>query len=280
MRAMGTLWALALLGPFAGAAAAEPPAAFKFAKGQVLQYKVKQTTRAVDVIGDEKTEVSSITELTKRWEVKDVDAQGGATLELSFTRLALTQKRPDGTAAAYDSAEPDKAGTDEGLKKALSPMVGKVMVVLRVGPAGNVVEVKESKQGPASRYQSELPFAITLPAEALARDRTWKRSYQIVLDPPLGAGEKYDAEQTYTVKGIEADRAHVAFSTALKQPPEKPEERVPLLQFQPRGAAYFDLRRGVLLSAAVVSSGTVAGHQGEGSRYEFHHEYTEQLLAD
>jgi hypothetical protein len=109
--------------------------------------------------------------------------------------------------------------------------------------------------------------------------QSWSRPFRVIMDPPLGEGERYNAEQSFQVRSMPGGLATISFTTAIKDLPRDPMARLPLLQFQPQGEAVFDPKLGLIVSARYASTGVVEGHQGEGSRYEFTSEYSEQLVA-
>jgi hypothetical protein len=158
--------------------------------------------------------------------------------------------------------------------------VGPPLAVLRIDGRGQVLEVKESKFGPTSRYQNELPFALILPELGPTAGQTWERAYQITLDPPQGAGDKYDAVQRYTCTKSGEGTATITFSTALKALPESVADQVPLLQYQPQGEVVFGTQTGILQSARLHIDRELTGHQGEGSKYRFQSTYTEELVPN
>jgi hypothetical protein len=254
---------------------AEEPGQFQFKKGQVLEYRVEHSTRAADISQENKSELASRIEQTKRWEVLDVDTAGVATLQLSLIQLKMRQQPPSGEVLEFDSEKPDQSS--EQLRKAIAPLLGKPLAVLRLDSTGKVIEVKSS-MGPASRYESELPFAVTVPGKPLEVGQRWNRDYQVALEPPLGTGEKFPAQQSYEVKSLAKGQATITFSTTLKEPPANASDRIPLLQFQPRGEVVFWSAAGLLWKAQLISSGVLEGHAGPGSRYEFSSEYREQLV--
>jgi hypothetical protein len=268
---------LVLVGTVGASAQAQEHGQFRWQRGQTLQYKVEQSTRAIDTSSEGKSELASHVEQVKNWQVLEVDAAGVATVQMSLSYLKMRQQLPTGDTLAFDSKNPE--GSHPQLREQLRTLIGKPLVVLRVDGTGKVVEVKSAANGPTSRYESELPFVVTLPGKALQGGQVWKRAYRIVLDPPLGAGEKYAAEQTYQVKSMNAGQAVIAFATAVKEMPPNPADQLPLLQTQPRGEVTFDARRGVMTKAVVTSGGGVEGHLGEGSRYEFSSHYQEQLIS-
>jgi hypothetical protein len=160
--------------------------------------------------------------------------------------------------------------------KELGRLVDQSLAVLRMDPQGKVLEVKESKHGPASRFDSELPFVLVLPAEGLKAGQSWERAYKITLEPPQGTGEKYDAVQQYECKSVTGRMATVALSTVLKTMPESLLDRVPLLQLQPEGEIVFDTQAGRLQKASLRIEREIKGYQGEGSSYRFQSTYLEE----
>jgi hypothetical protein len=250
---------------------------FQFKKGQVLQYKVEQTTSATDMLGETNSVLTSRVEQIKCWQVADVESDGTATLQLSLLKLKMQQRLPSGETWEFDSTAPDQS--HKQLREQLSPFVGKALALLRVDAMGKVLEVKSTLQGSARRYESELPFVVTLPGVDFQTAQSWTRPYRIVLDPPLGTGERFAAEQVFQLRGTNNGFVSITFSTTIKEQPKEPMERLPLLQMQPQGEALFDPKLGLVVSSRFTSGGVVEGHQGEGSRYEFSSEYKEQLVS-
>jgi hypothetical protein len=257
--------------------AQKPALRFRWLQGQVLTYQVDHMTAVTEVVSGVTSETRTQLGLTKRWQVLSVDATGVATLQLSLAALRLEMTTPGGATLVFDSREPDKA--TPALRAELSRYVGQPLAVLRLDPQGQVVEVKESKHGPASRFESELPFVVTLPAAGPQQGQQWQRTYRMTIDPPQGTGEKYDALQTYTCKSVEAGTLTLTVETVLKALPDSLLDRVPLLQMQPTGEVVFDMQNGRLASALLRIDKELAGHQGAGSSYKFQSRYQEKFVA-
>jgi hypothetical protein len=260
----------------ASLAPGQVPARLHWQAGQVLNYQVSHDTRATQVVEGRTFETKSQLQLTKSWRVLAVDKSGVATLQLSLTAMRMEVTGPSGEVMKFDSADA-KGGTPE-MREQLTKFIGSPLAVLRIDGQGKVVEVKESK-GPAKRYESELPFGILLPADALRPGLSWDRAYEIKLEPPAGTGEKYAAVQKYACKGLVGGAAIVNVTTELKAPPTA-AERIPLLEFQPEGEIVYDLQAGRLKSAVLKIDKELKGHQGEGSSYHFQSQYTEQFVGD
>ncbi len=251
------------------------PWRFRWHKGQALNYQAEQVTTATETTAGTTTETTTRLRHAKTWTVLDVDAAGTALLQMALTALRFEMVTPRGT-LLFDSAELSKS--DPQLREQMGRYVGPPLAVLRVDAVGRVLEVKESKHGPASRFEAELPFALVLPAVAPKPGQSWERTYNIVLEPPQGTGEKLAATQRYACKAVNGDVATVTLTTTLKQPPEAAADQMPLLQMQPEGEVEFDTRAGCLRSATLKIEKDLKGHQGEGSSYRFRSTYTEKRV--
>ncbi len=193
------LAAVSVLLIVSGNVSAQAPVRLRWQTGQVLLYKVEQAIAITEIAGEKKVETTIKMNNTKRWQVLSVDANGVATIQHSLVALRQEMIAADGKTLLFDSANPDNSTPE--LKEELSKFIGPPLAVLRVDALGRVLEVKESKFGPASRYETELPFVGVLPVEALAIGKTWDRSYNLTLDSQ-GAGEKYAAVQHYVCKSM------------------------------------------------------------------------------
>jgi hypothetical protein len=260
------------------AVAAQTPARLRWQAGQVLVYKVEHTTLAVEITPDSTIESRTRLGAVKRWQVLDVDREGVATVQLTLQSLAWDSTKPGGDVLRFDSGNPDK--TTPELRETLGRYLTGPLAVLRVDPLGRVVQVKESRYGPASRFEVELPFAAVLPAEAMKEGLAWDRNYQISLEPPQGTGEKYAAVQHYTCKSVQGNGALFTLTTEVKGLPEATADRVPFLDKMPQGEVVFDLGNGRLHKAVFKVNQELKGHMGDKSSYRFQSSYVEQLIAD
>src|SRR5262245_23384620 len=272
---------LAVLAALAGLSAAPAQTAvwqFRWQAGQVLAYRVEQSMTATEVTNGGTAESKTKLNLAKRWQVLDVDAAGVATLQLSLTALRMETTPPSGDPLVFDSANPDKS--EPQLKAQLGRYVNTPLAVLRIDGKGRVVEVKESKFGPASKYETELPFTITLPDGTPQQGQAWERAYKITLEPPQGTGEKFDAVQKCTCKAVAGAAATVAVTAGPKTLPQDPADQAPLLQMQPEGEVVFDVHNGRLHSVSLRIDKELKNQAGEGSSYHFQSTYTEQYAGD
>jgi hypothetical protein len=274
-KAMATV--LAVLAT-ASAVTAQAPARLRWQPGQVLTYRVEHTTVATDTTSEVRSETRTRLNLVRRWQVLEVDRAGVATVQLSLAAMRMEWTKADGETLLFDSTQPDKSTPE--MRESIGRYLNGPLAVLRVDDRGRVVQVKESRYGPASRFEVEVPFAAVLPAEPLAAGLTWERPFQITLEPPQGAGEKYAAVQRYACKGVDGNLATFTLATALKSPPEAAADQLPLLDKLTEGEVVFDVAAGRLHRAALRVDREVKAYMGEGSSYHIQSSYLEQYAGD
>jgi hypothetical protein len=255
---------------------AQEPARFKWEAGQEFTYRVEQTTEVSDITEKKSIDTSTKMTLTKRWQVLSVDDAGVATLQMSLRALRMETKKPDGDTVIFDSTDADSA--DAKLNKDLLQFVGPPIATLKMDLQGRLIDVKESKFGPASRYTSDLPFKVVLPDVGVSEGRSWHRDYQIKLESPQGAGEIFDAVQKYTCKAATVTLLIIGMSTTIKNPPEAPIDQIPLIPMQAEGRISFSLADGRMKKAELTMAREISGHRGEGSKYTYRSSYVEELI--
>jgi hypothetical protein len=205
--------------------------------------------------------------------VIDLDGKGMATLSLTLVSMRNEQKRANGETLVFDSENPDKSTPD--LNKQMSKYIGQTVAIVRMDGFGRVLEVK---QGSAASFEAEAPFLVVFPDAKAAAGQAWRRQFNLVLDPPYGTGEKFEAEQRYDCKKIDAGMATMGVTTHFKTMPDNMRERIPLVQKDVQGEVIFDINAGRLISAQLNIDKTVENHQGKGSSYHFKSQYTRQLV--
>lgn len=247
---------------------------YRWVKGQTLTYKIKHVTNVTEVLETSKNTSDSQLDLVNRWSVLDVDAKGIATLQLTLLAMRNEQKRANGDTLLYDSQNPDKSTPE--LREQMKKYIGSTLAVLRIDGNGRVHEVK---QGSAASFEAEPPFLIIFPAAKPEAGQAWRRPYSVVLDPPYGTGEKYEAEQRIQCSEIKNGKATLTIATQFKTMPDNMRERIPLVQKDVQGEVVFDVNAGRMLSARLSTDKTIENHQGKGSSYRFKSEYS-RVLAE
>jgi len=242
----------------------------------VLTYKVSQQTAVRETSLDEKTEKPVTTEartnldLVKKWTVKEIDAKGVATLEMTISAMKTEFRKPDGTSVIRDSANAEQA-------KEMAGFLNVPVVTVKVDPQGKLLDVKEAKAGSSARLHAELPFRMILPDTGPTAGQTWDRTFTQKLDPPLGTGESFEFAQKYT-GGIKDGLVVVGIETTLKTPPKTLAEQVPLVPMLWKGEVYFNAAAGKYHAARLKVKAELPNHQGEGTKFEYESAYVEDII--
>lgn len=262
--------------PLTGIHAQQPK--FIFKAGDVLSYRIVQTTAIDEVLIDDQTmkpttrSINTSLTLIRDWKVTEVDAQGVATLEMQIRQMLWKQKIGDGEEDVFDSQKPDELN-----KNVMAKNIGKVLAILRVDSAGKVVEVKQSNVGAAHRFNSDIPFKVMFSTEATKEG--WSRDYAIQLDPPHGTGEKFAAKQTYKIMEGQNGLQIYNLTTEIADLPKKSADQIPLLPLMQTGPVFFHLETGRYYGCRLKSSRILNNHQGEGTSYSYQSGYSEDLVA-
>ncbi len=278
---MARILALAFALIVTGIAAAEdaPKLRFVWTKDSAKIYGVVQTTTVHETVLDEQSkkplDISTVTKLTisKKWIVKSVDPDGTGTLEMSTSALKqeITQTVGDAKPVVriLDSANADDL---KGMT-----FLNKPILTLKVDPQGRISDVKSDNASAGNRLQTDLPFKLHLPDTAPAANTSWERAFELKLPPPLGTGEKYDAMQKCTYKGMNKDYAVIGTATALKVPLTDAAVLPAVLPMLWEGDVFFNSKSGYYHGAKLSIKKEVANHQGEGTKFRYASEYTEAL---
>jgi hypothetical protein len=125
------------------AAGEVPELRWKFASGQVHNYRFKhREVRAVE-INDQKAETTTETSCQWKWTVKEVDDKGIATLEQKLTALRVTCNGKDFD-FAHEAGKPKTDGDD--YQKQFANLFDQLRLFegckVRLAPDGRVVEVR------------------------------------------------------------------------------------------------------------------------------------------
>jgi hypothetical protein len=255
---------------------------FQWKAGQTHSYVVNQTTTVSETVlddsGSKPTTNTTVTKLTlsRSWVVKDVDAGGSATLEMTIAAFRQettrtvpgTNGKPASSTDMLDSAVP--------ADRAKLPFLGKPMLTAKVDARGLVGDAKsDSGDAAVARLRAELPFRVALPAEAVLPNAKWDRPFTVKLDPPQGTGETYEFVQSATFRGVNQGFAVIGIAAALKAPPTNPGELLPLLPSLWEGDVFVNLKTGAYAGAKLTVKKEVSNHQGEGTKFVYASEYSE-----
>lgn len=256
---------LALLVLLAGAtdARSAEPLRWKFAKGQVHNYTVSQTMKTKSEINGQTVETSSTQKMTMTWEVKDVDAQGNASMEQTIRRVVMEVGSPQGKVGVDTESKEAPEGPAAQLKTMFGALVG-TPIKVKMTPRGEfsdvvidpkMFETFKNMGGPMGNMFNEKALkemttqaTLVLPEKALAKGDSWNSSKKLEL--PIGI---MVMDNTYTLESPSpagAEKIGVKVKMEIQPKPDSPIE-VKIASQDVVGGYDFDNKAGVLASSNV-----------------------------
>jgi hypothetical protein len=265
--------AIALVAGMVAPAFAQRPFEFKLRKSSRLTYDVTHTTSVEETVGQDRSSTAS--RMTQRvfWDVVEVDGLGEASLEMTIAAMTAETTLPDGSLIRFDSAKPKQA--DKALAEMIE-LVDKPLVRFRVDRLGNVKAVKSLVKNDS--FGREPPFHITVVEDFPKVGLAWNRAYAVTLSEPLGHGQSYKALQKCSITSLTDERMEVEFTNSVDDPSLKPEDRMPVAQFELTGKVTLDRINGRLLSSATKIDRKIEGFAGKGSVHHFKADSTMKLV--
>ena len=242
---------------------------WKFKPGETLDYVITQEWSQKIQKGDKAPMTGTMKlSMDNVWKVESVDNEGVATINRTIDRMRMKVRGPHGVHMEFDTAsDRNILGPDKIIAQVAKAMVKKV-TVLRISPLGEVLEAKPP-QGLLEGMKKILPVGsfgdlfspeglkkmqvnIPLPAEPVARGRTWthKEDFQLpAMFGRLGVEEKYECLGSERHGGVEFQK--IALTVLMGPGEAKQVEKAegeqepvsPLVKFKDsdsRGTIYFD----------------------------------------
>ena len=273
----------------AGSASAQEALKYKWNKGDVLYYRsVQDTTGKMTAMGMERTTTQK-QEFVQRWEVKDVTADGVATVDMSVVSVKTSMDQGTGVTGEFDSTKPaeeqfsgppnlrpmmetmgmlvgerstvevDAQGNVrkvEGMNKVVEKMLAKM------GNANPIVarNVRSTMGDEAIRGNLELFFKI-LPEKPVKEGDTWTTTFQ-QSSPGMGGRMKIDSEWkhagTETVNGASVVKLVNNMKVDVAPPKEGEESglapgmKMTVTDGKGTGESLFDAKAGQVVKSTVT----------------------------
>ncbi|MGL6074385.1 MAG: hypothetical protein ACRC8S_09525 [Fimbriiglobus sp.] len=260
-----------------GLVMAQEPGRFQFKPGETWTSTIAQTTTVSETTIEERQPVIAATvvklDLTRRWKIQRVEPNGEAVIEMSFVKMKQVIKRP-GPKNKEGQRTVDELVLDSETAEGAAQIPGfrdNPAFVLRVDARGQVLEAKDGKGQPAPRMAMTPPFRIVWP-EAPKAGTPWVRNFTVALDPPLGTGEKFAVNQTFTpttTVGV------YDVKTDLPEPPRDATLMQPLIPYLWEGQVTFDATKSRLTAAKLRIRRELPNHAGPGTQFLYETQYQE-----
>ena len=253
------------------AIAQDDAVSFKWKSGDKFSLILQQQTVILTDVDNRTRQVDNLTELEFDQKVTDVDDEGVATIEQSFTRIRI-KTGPPGVSSDktidFDTVEPDKrlTGLSKSLRKQVLPLIG-MKFTCQFSPRGEILNVTYDeemaellREVPASTQVRQMftpegmndllgTSWILLPEKKLSAGDQWTTNQSL----DRGGSKPMEKTSTYTYNGTSADLAEFTLEMELASEESTPPEGIKLNSFSGSGDFTFNEAAGFLSTGNVTS---------------------------
>ena len=256
--------------PVVSAADEEHLLRYRFQKGDVLKWNVRQMLRMTTSLRGKTETVETSSRSTKIWTVIDVAGDGVATFEYKVGDVKMHQSQTDKEDAKYDS------NVDTEIPPAFHPLEGTIGVPLAELSIDALGEMKKKQAlRPYKGATEENRIAVPLPKEPIAVGERWDLEVPVEVQLPEGTVKKISAVQRFTLDSVRNGVATISFRTIIRTPINDPKIESQIIDKHASGFLKIDLDVGRLISQQTEVDREVVGFQGPGSRIHHHARFTE-----
>ncbi|MEZ6057188.1 MAG: DUF6263 family protein [Planctomycetaceae bacterium] len=225
------------------------------------------------------TEFGYQTTSWKRYTVKDVAADGSATLELKIDRVIMSAKGESGD-FEFDSAKPGTAPAEfTHIRDTVGPPIAEI-IVSAVGEVTAVQHLLKNQQNVKDADDRNVDVLSLLPNEPVKVGAQWKEKYEEQISVPPALKKTIKMQKVYTLKEVKDGLATIEMVTMVLTPLQDSKEESQLIQRTPSSIIQFHLEDGRIMSRSSSLHNTVVGFAGESSRIKVDRTCDERTLKE
>ena len=273
-----TFLTLALLGMTPHLVVADEPASsfllrHKFAKGELVEWKVMHLgTTETKIQGNTQTSKSRSVS-TKSWQVKDVDTAGNVTFSHTVTNVNMWQQLSDRPEVRYNSESDTEVPAEY---QQVAKTVGVPLATVTISPRGEIIEREGSK---ANATFGVGGIVMLLPERPVKAGSRWYEPSELHTRLPDGRVKKIKIRKNYELEKVQTGVATISVKTEVLTPVNDPRIESQLVQQLTDGTIKFDVDAGRIISKEMNWDETVVGFNGADSMMKYLARFTEELLA-
>lgn len=247
--------------------------AYRFKPGQTVRYESVQNAKFVSQFSGNVETALNKTELRKAYQVKKVNTDGSAELELVIEWVRMKADFGGGAVPTeFDSKDP-AAKTQAKFKDVLRN-VGKPQALLLVSPTGKVLKVHEMAlvtpapvgvnniQLKDMTGKDDFNFLTVFPEHAVKLGESWVEKFNIMVVVEGNLKKTLDAQRTYKLDSVEGQLVTITFKTSILTPIKDNNIAIQLIQRETSGKLVFDTTLGAVISRTVDSDKSVINPAG------------------
>ncbi|MFN9719252.1 MAG: hypothetical protein ACK58L_11185 [Planctomycetota bacterium] len=287
---------------------------YRFLKNETLRYVSHQTMKLTTTLeSGTQVDVSEFRQ-QRSFRVKDVDADGRATLEMAFEHVRMEKKTGDAQQLIYESTM--KPADVPGVFRQVDHEVRKLKTNFYLNPDGtsafeqlvSQTSVRppgdnSSVHAAASFIDAEADdesvrtvsatapsiensekdagtFLLTLPDHPVRVGATWKHVATVPVRVTAEINRNIQILRTFRLDSVEGDIAIVSFRSSIESPLRTPAVRSQLIQALPKGTMKFDMASGRMVTLRMLHNQSVFGAMTQNGVLECNGESIDTLMTD
>jgi hypothetical protein len=236
---------------------------WQFKKGQKFNYTLSQKSTTTAEAGAQKQTFTSSQVTDVVWEIRDVDSSGTADMVQTIRRIRVKAETPYGPMDFDSKGGQEPQGPAAAQASAMRAMID-ASVSMKMSPRGEISDImlsekmvqglKNTQPDPAARAASEESMkkmmsqaTLVLPAEPIARGKTWSTSLEVPAGPlgTMVVNNTYTYEGQATENGAKVEKIRVDVKVDIKTPPSA-QFQAKIKSQDNRGSFAFDNASGSL----------------------------------
>jgi len=243
---------------------------YKFRPGETLKWRMEQRLDVEATISGNTLTTQAFTGQVKVWRIKEVAADGSATLENSVEEVDMRQKLTGRAEVRYNSKTDKKPPL--GFEN-VAQSIGLPLSRVQVDAQGKVLK-REHLLG--SRFHAQL--TVLLPDQSVAVGETWTVPGEVAVPTADRMIKKIKTLQTCTLLDVVDGVATIRVATQVLTPIRDPAVEIQTVHLEAAGTVRLDIAAGRILTQRMDADKTVFGFSGAASSYHYREQLTEKLL--
>jgi len=244
---------------------------YRFRPGETLKWQMEQRLDVETTISGNTLTTEAFTGQVKAWRIKEVAADGSATLENFVEEVDMRQKLTGRAEVRYNSKTDSKPPL--GFEN-VAQSIGVPLSRVTVDAQGKVVK-RERLLG--NRLHSQL--TLLLPDRPVAVGETWTVPGESAVPTADKTIKRIKTLQTCTLLDVAEGVATIRVATQVLTPIRDPAVEIQTVNLEAAGTVRFDIAAGRILAQRMDADKTVFGFSGAASSYHYREQLTEKLLG-
>ena len=235
--------------------------AYKFKKGDVIQWKHDHRTVVETRFGTDSDKTSTRARPDFKWTVKNVDGRGAIRFDIEMERIKVLEQTGEADPVNYDS---DKHKEAPASCVAYQERIGRVCSTYSISPNGQVVDSKSNYRQVKLGGVGDNPV-VAFPNKPVSIGHKWDVTSFVRAKDEYGVKQQLQLRVRYVFEKVVDGKAHITFTTNVLSPNVDETMRSQIVTHLTRGFIVFDIAKGILTNRETRWDERIIGYKGPES---------------